>query len=185
MKYTPQPIDVSDIELNKSLQGLIEKLAKNTHDIWAAQRYADGWSLGKERNDIHKQHPCLVKYDELPEDEKEYDRKVSEGVVKTMLKMGYAIQNPESRDRDNTVANLDDDIKRIQNDSLTSAQLFTLWRNHQPSRWIHRADLYCMLGEKTLRAGEALLAYDILSKGLELLDETVILENPSDPKRKL
>ena len=39
MVYTPQPIDVSDIELNKSLKDLIEKLAKNTHDIWATQRH--------------------------------------------------------------------------------------------------------------------------------------------------
>jgi class 3 adenylate cyclase len=184
MKYKPQPIDVSDIELDDSLQGLVEKLAKNTHDIWAVQRHADGWCFGKERDDAQKQHPCLVNYADLPEEEKEYDRKVSAGVIKTMLKMGYKIHNPEQRDS-HSAEDLDEETKTLQSSSMTTTQLFTFWRNHNPARWEHRPDLYCLLGEKTLQAGEALLAYDILSQGLELLDETALLENPSDPGRKL
>jgi len=185
MKYKPQPIDVSDIELDDSLQGLVEKLAKNTHDIWAAQRHADGWCFGKERDDAHKQHPCLVNYADLPEEEKEYDRKISAGVIKTMLKMGYTIHNPEQDDSNSTAAELDEEERILQKGSLSVAQLFSFWRAHNPGRWEHRPDLYCLLGEKTLRVGEALLAYDILSQGLELLDETLLLENPSDPGRNL
>lgn len=30
--------------------------------------------MAEKRDDIHKKHPCLVPYDELPEEEKEYDR---------------------------------------------------------------------------------------------------------------
>ena len=38
MKYQPQPLDTSAIVLPKSLQGLLEQLAENTHDVWAATR---------------------------------------------------------------------------------------------------------------------------------------------------
>ena len=30
----------------------------------------EGWTYGEKRDDIHKKHPCLVSYDELPEEEK-------------------------------------------------------------------------------------------------------------------
>ena len=41
--YQPDPIDTSMIELPQEIIAIGEKLAKNIHDTWAAQRYADGW----------------------------------------------------------------------------------------------------------------------------------------------
>ena len=46
------------------------------------------------RNDVLKQHPCLVDYDELPENEKEYDRKTALETLKTILKLGYCVRKP-------------------------------------------------------------------------------------------
>lgn len=185
MSYFPQPVDVSDIELDKALQEMVEKLAKNTHDIWAAQRFSDGWSFGAERNDTEKQNPCLVEYANLPEAEKEYDRKVSEGVIKTMLKMGYTFHGSEARELDVSATKLDELLKTLQGGNVDTAKLFSLWKDHHSTAWANQPELYRLLGEKTLRAGEALLAYDILSKGLELFNETVMLEDPSDPDRIL
>lgn len=70
---------------------LSERLAENVHDVWAASRMAEGWSWGKERNDALKQHPCLVPYNELPESEKEYDRKTSIETLKLIQKLGFII----------------------------------------------------------------------------------------------
>lgn len=94
--YIPNPIDTSGVELPNELKQLIEQLARNVHDNWALGRIADGWSYGHERNDILKQHPCLVDYDNLPESEKEYDRNTATETMKTIIKLGWRIIQHES-----------------------------------------------------------------------------------------
>lgn len=89
--YIPKPIDTSDIELSSELLELTEKLAQNTHDVWAASRINQGWKYGKQRNDKKKETPCLLPYDELPEKEKEYDRNTSIETLKLIVKLGYRI----------------------------------------------------------------------------------------------
>ena len=89
--YKPTPIDVSEIVLPTKLVALSEKLAENAHEIWAAQRLKDGWSYGSVRDDAKKETPCFVEYSALPESEKVYDRKIVEGILKTILKLGYTI----------------------------------------------------------------------------------------------
>jgi hypothetical protein len=70
---------------------ITELLAKNTHEVWAQQRLAEGWTYGKERNDERKEHPCLVPYEDLPESEKEYDRNTALETVRFLLYSGYEI----------------------------------------------------------------------------------------------
>ncbi len=91
MKYKPNPIITDGIELSEEIMKLSERIAENVHDVWAASRMAEGWSWGKERNDALKQHPCLVPYNELPESEKEYDRKTSIETLKLIQKLGFII----------------------------------------------------------------------------------------------
>lgn len=91
MKYKPNPIITDGIELSEEIMKLSERIAENVHDVWAASRIAEGWSWGKERNDALKQHPCLVPYNELPESEKEYDRKTSIETLKLIQKLGFII----------------------------------------------------------------------------------------------
>jgi hypothetical protein len=90
-EYTPHPIETSDITLSPELLELTEKIAANVHDVWAATRIADGWTYGAVRNDALKQHPCLVPYDELPESEKEYDRKTAMETLRLIGKLGFEI----------------------------------------------------------------------------------------------
>ena len=91
--YTPQPIDTTDARLPDELEPLVEKMAKNVHEVWAEARIKQGWKYGKERSDELKTHPCLVPYEELPEEEKEYDRNTSIGTLKLIMKLGFKI-NP-------------------------------------------------------------------------------------------
>jgi hypothetical protein len=95
MSYEPKPIDTSHIELPPALEQLTERLAENAHDLWARQRFADGWTHGPQRDDKAKQHPCLVAYADLPESEKRYDREAAIGTLKAILSLGYAIHPPE------------------------------------------------------------------------------------------
>ena len=89
--YTPQPMDTTAIELPKELESLVEQMAKNVHEVWSAGRIKDGWTYGEVRDDIRKTHPCLVPYDELPESEKEYDRRTSIETLKFILAQGFEI----------------------------------------------------------------------------------------------
>ena len=92
MSYQPAPIDTSHVELDVELAELLERLARNTHDVWGQQRMADGWRYGPSRNDERKEHPGLVPYEDLSESEKDYDRVVAEQVIKAILALGYRIE---------------------------------------------------------------------------------------------
>lgn len=89
--YTPQPLDTSGVVLPDALLGLLERLAENTHDVWAGQRIKDGWTYGPTRDDANKKHPCLIPYADLPESEKEYDRKTAAETLKAVMALGYQV----------------------------------------------------------------------------------------------
>lgn len=89
--YEPQPVDTSDVVLPDHLMALAEALAKNVHEVWAKSRMEQGWTFGEERNDEQRKHPCLVPYEELSEEEKDYDRKTSQETLKLIVKLGYTI----------------------------------------------------------------------------------------------
>ena len=82
--YQPQPLDTSGVELSPELLALTEQVAANVHEVWAAARKAEGWKYGATRNDRRKEHPCLVTYCELPDEEKEYDRKTALETLKVI-----------------------------------------------------------------------------------------------------
>ena len=90
-KYIPQPIDTTDVELPKELEQLVEQMSKNVHDIWAETRIVQGWTWGEKRDDNQKKHPCLISYEDLPEEEKEFDRNTSIGTLKLIMKLGFKI----------------------------------------------------------------------------------------------
>lgn len=91
MSYKPAPIDISAVELSPEVRELTEVLSKNTHEVWAEERMAQGWHYGPHRNDSSKEHPCLVPYEDLPESEKVFDRNTAMGTLKAVLALGYRI----------------------------------------------------------------------------------------------
>lgn len=95
--YTPDPIKTDDIILDESLLALCEEIAKNTHEVWAAGRIADGWTYGPVRDDAAKKHPCLIPYEELSEEEKAYDRATSLQTLKLVVKLGYTIARGDKK----------------------------------------------------------------------------------------
>ena len=95
-EYTPRPIDTSNVQLPKELDELAELIAENVHEVWAQSRMEEGWTYGKERNDELKQHPCLVPYKELPEEEKAYDCNTAFGTLKLITKLGFKIYRKDS-----------------------------------------------------------------------------------------
>lgn len=90
-KYIPHPIDTSDVQLPEELNPLLETMAKNVHEIWAQQRISQGWTYGVQRDDVLKHHPSLIAYEELPEEEKVYDRNTSIETLKLIIKLGFKL----------------------------------------------------------------------------------------------
>ena len=92
MSYTPKPIDTSSVVLPDGLEELTEALAKNVHEVWSAGRIAQGWKWGPTRDEVKKEHPCLVPYEELSEEEKDYDRATALSTLKFIMVNNYTIK---------------------------------------------------------------------------------------------
>lgn len=90
--YVPKPVDTTGVELPKEMNSLVEKMAKNVHEVWAESRIKEGWSYGPSRDDKQKTHPCLVAYEDLPDNEKAYDRDTAVGTLKLIMKLGFSIE---------------------------------------------------------------------------------------------
>jgi ryanodine receptor 2 len=91
VQYDPHPIDTSHVELPREVRELIERLAENTHDVWARQRMSEGWTYGPRRDDALKHNPCLVSYSQLSDSEKDYDRNTAMETLKMIVALGYEI----------------------------------------------------------------------------------------------
>jgi len=89
--WSPEPLDTSGVELGPGLEALVDRLARHVHDVWARTRLDQGWRYGPHRDDARREHPCLVPFDDLPESEKEYDRRVASGTLRAILALGYRI----------------------------------------------------------------------------------------------
>ncbi len=63
-------------------------------------------------------------------------------------------------------------VKRILREvraasSLSFADLLALWRARNPEAWARVPEIFSLLGEKVMKAGEPLLAYDIVAEGIK------------------
>lgn len=89
--YKPSPLDTSSAELPSELDALLEALAKNVHEVWAEGRLAEGWRYGHQRSDEDMTTPCLVPYEQLPDQEREYDRATAQATLRFIIASGFDI----------------------------------------------------------------------------------------------
>lgn len=59
----------------------------NVHEIWAQERMNQGRTYGEKRDNANKHHPCSVPYEDLPDEEKVYDRNTSVEMLKLIFKI--------------------------------------------------------------------------------------------------
>jgi len=73
-RYHPSPIDTTAVKVNLShsseLGAAVEMLARNSHEVWAAERMDQGWRYGKKRDDASQFHPLLIPWKMLTEKDK-------------------------------------------------------------------------------------------------------------------
>src|SRR5690348_16585214 len=169
MSYEPKPIDTSRVTLDQKILELKEKLAEHAHDIRARQRLKDGWQPGDHRGDESKGHPSLIPYRELSESEKQYDRNAAIETLKAILALGYRIESPTGAP---SVHPLQAGVT-TESDEITQAigglgmrELLEIWNNHATGEWTGSPRMYISVGDRFIKLGEPLVAYDVLSEGL-------------------
>ena len=98
--YIPSPVDTGKVALpdTEKFRALIERLSENSHDIWGSKRKKEGWDYGEIKDDLRKEHPDMMRYTELSEAQKRYDREGVTGLLRLIYALDYTIDVPEDAD---------------------------------------------------------------------------------------
>jgi len=173
MEYKPNPIDTSTIELSSEILELSEILSRNMHDVWAKGRLDEGWRYGAKRDDDLKYHPNLVPFENLPETEMVHNRDSVLSTLKALVSLGYQIMSSGSS---TTTRSHSPFLPRQRNTSSpTLPELEEVWLTRLGLGREQRVEFYRDAGERILRIGEPLLAFDIVARGLSFWPEDVRL----------
>lgn len=71
------------------VKGLVDNPSltpEELHAMWCGQKLQDGWRYGTEKDAEAKTHPCMVPYNQLPEDQQMKDH-LFHAIVRTLLKL--------------------------------------------------------------------------------------------------
>jgi class 3 adenylate cyclase len=96
------------------------------------------------------------------------NRRAAVETLKTIVKLGYRLApaaQKEDGDENEPVAS--SPLRLLEQiNSLNLSSLIALWHARAPDEWARVPEIYRRLGQRVLKLGEPLLAYDVLSEGL-------------------
>jgi len=75
----------------------VERLAQAEHRRWAAERRRAGWRYAAVRDDRRRHHPMLIKWEKLPEEEREKDRDAVRNIPEVLALVGLAVVRGQGR----------------------------------------------------------------------------------------
>jgi hypothetical protein len=70
--------DAPDWQRNSATDGVTKHIERprtpeESHELWLADKHADGWKYGPTKDPAAKLHPCFVPYAELPQEQRVKD----------------------------------------------------------------------------------------------------------------
>ncbi len=84
-----EPIETSQ-EVTGFSPEQVERLAREEHDEWVAERLSNGWTHG-ERDAVKKTNPYLIPYTALSEEIKDYDRDAVRNIFPMLKQLGLRV----------------------------------------------------------------------------------------------
>lgn len=175
VNYEPAPIETANISLPDEVRELTGQLARNLHELRIREHLAVVARDGEEGVGAGQEPSWLVPFDELAQAEKDrYDQTANE-TIKAAFALGYRIENLEVHGHVATAAGFDLRKQPLAQADLTSPMkamnleaVLALWQSHTPDSWAGIPELYRALGNRILKLGEPIFAYDVLREGLNL-----------------
>jgi RyR domain-containing protein len=93
--YTLHQVADGEVQVVSLPDDVLEEMAVMEHDRWEAERRAEGWRRGTERDVLRKVSPYVeTSWDELPEDVREDDRKAVRRIPELLAAVGLEIRQP-------------------------------------------------------------------------------------------
>jgi hypothetical protein len=91
----PAPESASGLPPFEFTDEEIELLARIEHDRWVSDLERDGWRSGPVKDPVAKEHPLLVGWSELSEDDRDKDRAAVRNLPAMLLRAGLAIERSQ------------------------------------------------------------------------------------------
>ncbi|MBI1374656.1 MAG: DUF4071 domain-containing protein [Phycisphaera sp.] len=179
--YKPNPLDTDGIVLPVHLEGLIETLARHTHDVWAERRMSEGWTYGPARDDETHQHPNLLPFDDLPEDERQGIVERIRRALQAIMKLGYDVKppavdvggSPEELAARSRIADL---TRTLDARQVPIRELYErLYREDEPTFWQLGVEFHRALARGLISSGHATASYDYATKALSYVPDDLPL----------
>lgn len=173
VNYEPAPIETATLSLPPDLLELVERLARNLHELRSRERGARKARDANEVSEDFRELTRLVPFDALPEDEKEQYRQSASETLKAAFVLGYRIEREKDEREEASASSVEIHRQPVspaelagQMKAMNLEALLTLWQSHAPDSWAEMPELYRALGNRILKLGEWLIAYDVLREGL-------------------
>eukprot|EP00002_Diphylleia_rotans_P021370 TRINITY_DN4160_c0_g1_i4.p1 TRINITY_DN4160_c0_g1~~TRINITY_DN4160_c0_g1_i4.p1 ORF type:complete len:1093 (+),score=211.13 TRINITY_DN4160_c0_g1_i4:154-3432(+) len=93
--YNPRIMNIAGINID-FIKDLIDVIAEHVHDQWTLTKLNDGWKYDPVRDNGKKQHPMMVPYKDLTENEKSYDKNMAKQSIRLIVSLGYTIKKTGS-----------------------------------------------------------------------------------------
>ncbi|GMF10002.1 unnamed protein product [Phytophthora lilii] len=93
LKLREVPFSTDHVQLSWDIMMLIDLLAENSHEVWAAEYASSGWCFGPEFDEVAKTHPSLKPYMLLDEHDKTLTREGVTSVLKSCIYLVETVQN--------------------------------------------------------------------------------------------
>ena len=94
--YHPKPINTSGVKLDGRTGELKDLISENMHDAWAKGLMDKGWVYGESQIVGKKQHPNMVPFVFLTDDDKTYNRDMAMTSLKALEILGWEVRQDSS-----------------------------------------------------------------------------------------
>ena len=91
-KYTPNPVNLNNVQLANDIVNLIQKFAEHYHDAYCQRKMENGWSYGDVLDQDRKTDPKLKPFHMLnPFDQEHYKQEIT-NQIKTILALNWRLE---------------------------------------------------------------------------------------------